>query len=346
MCLGGLARYVIEVETADEVAEAYDFARERKLPVYVLGGGANTIGRDEGYAGVILRCQIRGLRFTDAAGQELSSEQVEALSAGTESAIQAATPIYLEAGAGEVWDDICALAAAHGLTGIEAMSLIPGTAGAAPVQNIGAYGQEVAAVLASVKAYDTQTGQNVVLPREALNFSYRHSIFNSEAKGRYFITSIVLRLSAGQMQPPFYASLQAYLDEHQITERTPMAIRKAVVTIRRGKLPDPAERASAGSFFKNIHFTEAADKVAAEAQGIPVFGEAGNWSLSSGWLIEHAGLKGKLLHGMRVCDTAALVLINESAQKYGDLAAAREEIRAQVQAKFGYKLEQEPEELV
>ena len=118
MRLGGSARYVIEVGTADEVAEAYDFARERKLPVYVLGGGANTIGRDEGYAGVILRCQIRGLRFTDAAGQKLSDEQVEALSAGTESAIQAATPIYLEAGAGEVWDDVCALAAAHGLTGI------------------------------------------------------------------------------------------------------------------------------------------------------------------------------------------------------------------------------------
>ena len=347
MRLGGPARYVIDIETAADLPAAYAFARERDLPVYVLGNGANTIGRNEGYPGVILRCQIRGLRLTDATGQELSGEQVDTLMvASAESAVQNVSPVFLEAGAGEIWDDVCALACAHGLTGIEAMSLIPGTTGAAPVQNIGAYGQEVATVLHSVTAYDTQTGQNVILPQADLKFSYRHSIFNGEAKGRYFITSITLKLTPGQMQPPLYASLQSYLDDHRLTDRSPATIRAAVIAIRSGKLPDPAEQASAGSFFKNIHFTSSAAKAAAEAQGIPVFGTPGHWSLSSGWLIEHAGLKGQLLHGMRVSSKAALILINESAQSYADLAAARQEIRAAVKAKFGYELEQEPEELI
>ena len=367
MRLGGPARYVIDIETAADLPAAYAFARERDLPVYVLGSGANTIGRDEGYPGVILRCQIRGLRFTDATGQELSNKQVNALvvasakspaqgaastsptaqdAASAESAVQNVSPVFLEAGAGETWDDVCALACAHSLTGIEAMSLIPGTAGAAPVQNIGAYGQEVASVLHSVTAYDTQNDQIVILPQKALKFSYRHSIFNGEAKGRYFITGITLRLTPGQMQPPLYASLQSYLDDHHLTDRSPATIRAAVIAIRSGKLPDPAEQASAGSFFKNIHFTSDTAKAAAEAQGIPVFGTPGHWSLSSGWLIEHAGLKGQLLHGMRVSSKAALILINESAQNYADLAAARQEIRAAVKAKFGYELEQEPEELI
>lgn len=347
MRLGGPARYIIDIESAADLPAAYAFARERDLPVYVLGSGANTIGRDAGYPGVILRCQIQGLRFTDATGQELGDRQVDALmAASAESTAQNIAPVFLEAGAGETWDDVCALACAHGLTGIEAMSLIPGTAGAAPVQNIGAYGQEVASVLHSVTAYDTQNDQIVILPQKALKFSYRHSIFNGEAKGRYFITGITLRLTPGQMQPPLYASLQSHLDDHHLTSRSPATIRAAVIAIRSGKLPDPAEQASAGSFFKNIYFTSDTAKAAAEAQEIPVFGTPGHWSLSSGWLIEHAGLKGQLLHGMRVSSKAALILINESAQSYADLAAARQKIRAAVKAKFGYDLEQEPEELI
>ena len=179
----------------------------------------------------------------------------------------------------------------------------------------------------------------------AIGFTLEYSV-NGEAKGRYFITSITLKLAPGQMQPPLYASLQSYLDDHHLTSRSPATIRAAVIAIRSGKLPDPAEQASAGSFFKNIHFTSDTAKAAAEAQGIPVFGTPSHWSLSSGWLIEHAGLKGQLLHGMRVSSKAALILINESAQSYADLAAARQEIRAAVKAKFGYELEQEPEELI
>lgn len=322
MRLGGTARFVLEVEQASEVPEAYAFAREKNLPVYVLGGGANTLGRDEGYAGVIIRCRIRG---------------VEAVEEGDST--------LLTVGAGEIWDDVCALAAKRGLTGIEAMSSIPGTAGAAPVQNIGAYGQEVADVLESLRAYDTEVGEFCELTHDDLGFGYRRSILNGAAKGRYFVTELKLRLRPGQMQPPLYANLQSYLDEHDVRDYTPQAIRQAVVTIRDGKLPDPKSVASAGSFFKNIHFSDEASKAAAEAKGIPVFGAPGNYSVSSGWLIEHAGLKGQLLHGMRVCPTAALVLINESAENYRNLAAAREKIRQAVRAKFGYDLEQEPEEL-
>lgn len=323
MRLGGAARYVVEVESADEVAEVYDFAAEKNLPVFVLGGGANSIGRDEGYDGVILLSKIRGMEIEED-GDE----------------------ILVTAGAGEVWDDVCAAVSERGYTGIEAMSLIPGTVGAAPVQNIGAYGQELKFVMKSLTAYDTQKQEMVTLETPALNFGYRRSILNHEEKGRYFVVDITLELAKGQLQPPFYPSLQGYVDEHQITDFSPAAIREAVVAVRRGKLPDPEEEASAGSFFKNIYFEDEAAAEAARAKGIPVFGEYGTYSISSGWLIEHTGLKGQLFHGMRVYPTAALVLVNESAQSYADLAAAREEIRQAVLEKFGYELTQEPEELV
>lgn len=339
MRLGGAARYVVEVETADDVASAYAFAAEKNLPVFVLGGGANTIGRDEGFPGVILLCRIPEIQFFDPA-DEAGKTPI------TDLANFSGDKIWLRAGAGEIWDDVCAAASDAGFTGIEAMSLIPGTVGAAPVQNIGAYGQELKFVMKSLTAYDTQKQEMVTLETPALNFGYRRSILNHEEKGRYFVVDITLELAKGQLQPPFYPSLQGYVDEHQITDFSPAAIREAVVAVRRGKLPDPEEEASAGSFFKNIYFEDEAAAEAARAKGIPVFGEYGTYSISSGWLIEHTGLKGQLFHGMRVYPTAALVLVNESAQSYADLAAAREEIRQAVLEKFGYELTQEPEELV
>lgn len=334
MRLGGAARYVIEVEAAEEIAEAYAFARERNLPVWVLGGGANTIGRDEGFAGVILVCKIMGLEFMD-----MEMKKVKDLTSFSGS------EILVRAGAGEVWDDVCAVVSEVGFSGIEAMSLIPGTVGAAPVQNIGAYGQELKQVFVELTAFDTKTGEIVKLKNADMKFAYRRSILNHEEKGRYFVIDVTLQLKRGELEPPFYPSLEKYLNDNKITDYSPASIRDAVVTVRRGKLPDPIEKASSGSFFKNIHFTDEATAEAARAKNIPVYGEAGNYSISSGWLIENAGLKGQIFHGMRVCDTAALVLINESAKSYDDLAAAREEIRAQVKAKFGFDLQQEPEEI-
>jgi len=324
MRLGGKARHVAELRTPDDVVEAYRFAREHSLPTSVLGGGSNVVGRNEGFDGMILLNRTGGLRIVE----------------------EGDNTVVIEAASGVPLDDLAGFSAQRGYTGLEATSAIPGTVGGAVMQNAGAYGQELADVLVTVKAYDTQHDEFVVFERDELELSYRHSIFNSSEKGCYFITAATVSLRRGVIESELYGSLQAYLDEHGITDRDPMTIRAAVSAIRAEKLPDPAQFASSGSFFKNITVRE--DEIVDLRErfpGIPIYLIGACWEIASGWLVEQAGLKGKLLHGMRVSDKAALILINESARSYADLAAARAEITQAVQEKFGFTLCQEPEEL-
>lgn len=324
MRLGGPAKFVLEVRNNDDVVAAYDFAKERNLSTWVMGGGANTIGLDAGFEGAIL--------LNRASGIEVISEDD--------------TELTIKCQGGEIWDNVVRFACERGHSGIEAMSLIPGTAGAAPVQNIGAYGQEVSQVIVNVDTYDTKTRQFVTLEKSEMDLGYRHTRFNAGVdKYRFFITAVTLQLKKAHMQPPFYASLQAYLDEHEIKDYSPMTIRAAVCAIRESKLPDPEKVASAGSFFKNVYVEK--DEIAGvEANGIPVRREAsGRGKVNAGWMVEQCGLKGKELYGFRVSDKAALVLINEKAKSYADLAKARAEIVEKVKNKFGLTLEQEPVEI-
>ncbi len=322
MRLGGPARFVIEIEKPEDVPEAYNFAREHSLPVFVLGGGANTLGHDEGFDGVLIMNKLTGIDI-DMRGD---SAVVHAMG-------------------GEVWDDLVAKTCEAGLTGIEALSKIPGTVGAAPVQNIGAYGQDISQVLINVEVFDTADSTFKTLTAADLGFAYRKSILNSSEYGRYFVIAATFELHVGQMARPFYKSLEKYIADNNETDFSPAAIRRMVSAIRADKLPDPAFIPSAGSFFKNVYVDDAhADELL--AQGFPVYrGHDGN-KINSGWLIEQAGLSGKVLHGFRVNEKAALVLINESASSYADLAAARQEIIDTVFEKFGFKLEQEPVEIL
>lgn len=322
MRLGGEARYVVEIEAPEDVNAAYDLSQEKALPVFVLGGGANTLGRDEGYEGMIFLNKLRG---------------IEAREDGDD--------LILTGMGGEIWDDIVAYASERGYTGIEALSAIPGTLGAAPVQNIGAYGQELADTFVSLQAFDRETETVKEFTREECDFGYRRSIFNTSKRGQYFIMSVTLRLHKGEMVGQLYNSLQTYLDDNGITARDPQTIRQAVTAIRADKLPDPATTPSAGSFFKNVYLSRGEAEVAA-AKGIPVYTNGEENKVNTGWLIEQAGLKGQLLHGIRINEKAALVLINESATKFADLAAARTEIRQAILEKFGYDLTQEPVEIV
>lgn len=324
MRLGGLARYVVTMAQPCDVAAAYEFAKQKGLPIWIMGGGANTIGRDEGFAGVILLNRLKGIEIVSETDEE----------------------IRLAAMAGEIWDDLVAFACERGYSGIEAMSMIPGTVGAAPVQNIGAYGQDVAQVIETVEAFDTTTKQFVTLTKPEMKMGYRHTRFNfGPDAGRFLITKVTIRLRRGELKPPFYNSLQKYIDEHQEKDFSPANIRRMVCEIRSGKLPDPEQIASAGSFFKNVYLdAEKAEKMA--ARGIPLWrNQDGSGKINSGWLIEQCGLKGKLLHGMRVSPKAALILMNESAPNYQALAAARAEIIDAVRGKFGIVLEQEPVEI-
>ncbi len=325
MRLGGMARFFADVRTPADVRTLFQNAQKKSIPVFIIGGGSNLIARDEGYAGLVMRIRIPGFEIIE-----------DTLNTTT-----------VKIGAGEQWDGIVEKTVALNLSGIEAMSAIPGTAGAAPVQNVGAYGQEIAETLVSLEAYDTRMDAFVTILNEDCGFAYRHSIFRGSEQGRYIITSITLRLSKSVPQPPFYDSLQKYLDAHAITFYTQKTIRDAVMAIRANKLPDPTKIANSGSFFKNsIIDAWRAGELKTQYPDIQLFPMAdGTAKVPSGWLIEKAGFKGRLLHGIRIYENNALVLVNESAQGYADLAAARDEIIRTIHDTFQITIEQEPLEL-
>ena len=325
MRLGGKARFMAQAASVEDVLKVYRNAKQQQVPIFVLGGGSNVLVRDEGFDGIVLLNRIKGF--------EVLSDD--------------ASTATIKIGAGENWDEVVERTVDMGLSGIEALSSIPGTAGAAPVQNIGAYGQEVADTLVSLEAYDSKLDSLVMLTREDCGLSYRNSIFRDEAAGRYCITSITLQLFHTQPQPPFYAALQKYFEENNISIFTPETVRQAVMAIRSEKLPDPKERPNSGSFFKNsVIESWQYEELKKEYPDMPSYDMPdNNYKIPTGWLIEQAGLKGELLHGMRVHDKNALVLINESAASYADLDSARNEIIQKVYDKFQILLTQEPLEM-
>lgn len=325
MRLGGNARFMTDAHTLEDIATIYHNAAKQQLPIFILGGGSNIIVRDEGFTGIVIRNRISGF---------------EVLASDAQSST-------VKIGAGENWDEVVKRTVNMNLSGIDAMSAIPGTAGAAPVQNVGAYGQEIADSLVSLDAYDSQKDQFVTLENNQCGFSYRHSIFRGEQAGRYVITSITLKLYKAAPQPPFYAALQSYFDERGTTLFTPQVVRDAVTEIRANKLPDPKLIANTGSFFKNAIVEDwQLTELKNTHPDIPTYDMPdGRFKVPTGWLIEQTGLKGQVLHGMRVHDKNALVLINESATSYSDLAAARDEIIGAVRDMFHIIIEQEPLEL-
>ena len=323
MRLGGPVQSIITVNTADELAEVVN--QLGNTPFFVLGGGSNVIAHDEGFAGTIILNRILGF---EVIRQDMQHAEVRI-------------------GAGENWDTVVERLASMGLSGCEAMSAIPGTAGATPVQNVGAYGQEIADTLVELEAYDTKTDSFITLKNTDCHFTYRNSIFKDPTTRHHIITSIVLRLNKTTMRPPFYASLQKYLDEHEITDYSPQAIRAAVSAIRAVKLPDPKQVANTGSFFKNpIVDSITADQIIKLWPELPHFPAGdGMVKLAAGWLIEQAKLKGYAAHGFKTYENNALVVVNESAHSYAELQAFKNEIIERVLEKFGVTLEQEPETL-
>ncbi len=340
MRLGGKARYVFDAKTPEDIKKLIDFAEQFSLPYWVMGGGANTIGRDGGFNGIIILNRIMGI-FAHENGKLLAVNSLD-----QDPRSEKTEELTVTAMAGEVWDDVVEFACAMGYSGIEAMSKIPGTVGAAPVQNIGAYGQDVAEVIEKAEVYDIRKKEFTTLAQLEMDLGYRHTRFNyGKDKGRFIVVSITLKLHRREMQQPFYNSLQRYIDAHHETDFSPLNIRKMVSEIRSDKLPDPKEIASSGSFFKNVRLAKE-NVDAAEAKGIPVWhNEDGSGKINSGWLIEQCGFKGRELYGFRVSDKAALVLINEHATSYTDLDKVRKEIVDAVYEKFGYKIEQEPVEI-
>ncbi|HET9412130.1 MAG TPA: UDP-N-acetylmuramate dehydrogenase [Candidatus Saccharimonadales bacterium] len=322
MRLGGTAHALTTVKSKQELLEALAWAQDRSLPHIVLGGGSNVIFKD-GFHGLVIINRLPGFKVIK----------------------QHKGKTHIQIGAGENWDNVVKKTVDLQLHGIEFLSAIPGTAGATPVQNVGAYGAQISDVFVELEAYDLTTKTFVTLTKDDCQFSYRSSIFKSIQNRRYIITSITLELTAQNPTPPFYASLQRYLDDHAITEFTPLTIRQAVVAIRAVRLPDPSRVANTGSFFKNpiVHADKAAELLAAHPDMPHWPMPDGRVKLAAGWLIDEAGLKGYASHGMKTYEQHALVLINEHAASYQDLATFQQEITDTVQRLFGVELQQEPE---
>lgn len=325
MGLGGVAKYLVTVESNMELLEALSWGQERKLSIMMIGRGSNIVWRDEGFDGLIIVNKI---------------ERYETFNEDDEN-------YYVTAGAGENWDTVVERTAQAGLTGIEALSLIPGTAGATPIQNVGAYGQEISQTLTTIEAFDLEQGDFVNLRGDDCAFGYRTSRFKTTDRGRFFITAVTLHLRKANPEGPFYASAQKYLDDSGITGVTPQTLRNAVIAVRQSRLPDPAEVRNNGSFFANpIITSEDLVRLRAGYPKIPSWTlDSGNVKISAAWLIEQAGFND--YHddetGMATWAAQPLVLVNEKAKSTADLLAFKKKIIDTVQQKFGIELAQEPE---
>lgn len=323
MRLGGKASFFVEITSEQQIPEAVAWAKEKNLKIIVIGDGSNVVWRDEGFAGLVLLNRILGFSI-----KETSEGSV------------------LTAAAGEDWDGVVERTVNAGFSGIEQLSWIPGRVGAVPVQNVGAYGREIEEVLDTVRAYDVVEQKFVTFSADECDFGYRTSRFKTKDHGRFIITSISVRLSKNYLEPPFYQSLQDYLDEQGITDYSPKNIRQAVIAVRSKKLPDPDVVANNGSFFANpVVDSGKADAIKSDYPDLVTWPSGNGVKISAAWLIDKAGFKD--FHdpetGMATWDKQSLVLINENADSTLDLINFRDRIVGAVEQKFGITLEQEPQ---
>jgi UDP-N-acetylmuramate dehydrogenase len=312
--IGGNFRYFVEIKEKEDILEAFAFAKEKSLPILIIGGGSNSIFSNEVLNVLAIRINILGF--------EIVSEDSQFME--------------VKAGAGETWDQMVEKTINMNLQGLETLSAIPGTVGATPVQNVGAYGAEVKDTIASVEVFDTSENKFTELSSEDCKFGYRDSIFKNEAKGRYIITSVTFKLKKVD-------------DNKSLLEK-----REEITKTRWSKLPNPKDIPNVGSFFKNpilsresflaTSRTYICTSPTGTSGEIPHFDVGNNMvKIPAGWLIENAGLKGKSFGNISVYDKNALVLVNNGEATKNDLMKAKNEIVKIVEQKFGITLEQEPE---
>ena len=280
-----------------------------------IGRGSNLLFTRD-YAGTILHSAILG--------KEIVEEDAES--------------VLVRVGSGEVWDDFVAWAVSEGLSGVENLSLIPGETGAAAVQNIGAYGAEVAEAIERIETVRLCNGEQQLFTRPDCRYAYRQSIFKNELKGQYAITRVLLRLSKVFAPRLSYGGLASAVGPHP----TLAGVRQAVIDIRRSKLPDPSVAGNAGSFFMNpVIGREAFERLRVAYPQVPHYEQADGVKVPAGWLIEQCGWKGKALGRAAVHDKQALVLVNLGGATGEEIVRLAEAVAADVQAKFGIAIHPE-----
>ncbi len=316
------ARYFADIGTEADLQTLLQLTDFMTQPKLVLGGGSNLLLTGD-VPGLVLHITIPGIEVIN------TDEQY----------------IWLRAGAGVNWHELVLYCVEHGYAGMENLSLIPGTVGAAPLQNIGAYGVELEQIFAELDAVNITTGQKHTFSRTDCRFGYRESIFKHEAKGRYIITSVTFRLDK---QPTFhtnYGVIRETLAEMGVSDDqlTIKAISDAVIRIRQSKLPDPAQIGNAGSFFKNPEIPASQfDELKNQYPNLPGYAATGGrMKVPAGWLIEQAGWKGYRTGDAGVHAKQALVLVNYGAATGADLLALAGQVQASVLEKFGIPISPE-----
>lgn len=321
--VGGFFRYFSIIKNVEDLKEAVSFSKNKNIKLFILGGGSNIVFSDGVIDVLALKIEIDGF--------EIINENNAC--------------IDISVGAGIVWDRFVERVVDMELCGVEALSFIPGTVGATPVQNVGAYGSEVKDTIQSVKVFNISNGEIEIISNIDCKFGYRDSVFKNEARGKYVIISVVFRLSKALPSVPKYPEVIKYFEDREITKPTLKEIRDAIISIRKDKLPDPREIPNTGSFFKNpIVSNEVANRIKIDFPEAKFFSvDDTHTKIPAGWLIENVGLKGKSFGNVSVYSKSALILINNGNANFMDIINAREEIVKAVKERFGIKLEQEPE---
>ena len=328
MGVGGPARFFVDAEDEATVADAWTWAQSRGVALRVLGGGSNLVVGDAGVDGLVVRVGLRGIETADQGND-----------------------VVVSAGAGEPWDALVAVSVECGWAGLECLSGIPGLVGATPIQNVGAYGQEVGETLVTVRALDTRSGRVVSLTHADCRFSYRDSLFKSGEPGRFIVLGVTYRLRREGEPTLRYAEVAAHLGARGVRRPSLAEVRTSVLAIRRSKsmVIDPGDEnaRSCGSFFTNPIVTVAeADRVQAltgEAV-MPRYPQSdGREKLAAAWLIEHAGFrKGQRQGPVGLSTRHALAVVAHAGATASDVVGFARRIQHDVEARFGVRLTPEP----
>ena len=324
LALPGHAALYARITAAEQLAALSECYAPGDRRCFVLGGGSNLVLTND-VDGLVLHMAI--------AGRTLAAEDADAW--------------YVRAGAGENWHDFVQWTLAQGWPGLENLSLIPGTVGAAPIQNIGAYGFEAGERLHALTAFDLQTGRSARFDQAACRFGYRDSVFKQEGwhlDGRIVITDVTFRLPKRWQPRISYADITNELAPREIVTPNAQQIAAAVIAVRQRKLPDPAHTPNTGSFFHNpVVEAATAERLLAKHPTLPHFPQPdGRMKLAAGWLIEHAGWKGRDLGPVGMYEKQALVLVNHGGATGADVIALMQAVQHDVRKQFGVDLTPEP----
>jgi UDP-N-acetylmuramate dehydrogenase len=330
--VGGMARYFVEANDTGEVQEAVTFARSRALPLFVLGGGSNLVVADSGWPGLVLKIAVGGIVQRGGRAED--------------------GKVIFEAGAGESWDKFVSRAVMARCAGVECLSGIPGSVGGTPVQNVGAYGQEVAETIVSVQVFDLRDGEIRELCREACGFSYRSSIFNTSESGRFIVLGVSYALTPEGKPRIRYADLERHFAGRETTPDL-AETREAVRHIRalKGMLivaGDP-DCLSAGSFFKNPVISpeqheDLRKRAAAKGLSLPSYPALEkSKKISAAWLVEHSGFaKGYGMGRAGISSKHALAIVNRGAATAAEVIDLKDQIQHRVEEIWGIHLDPEP----